>query len=65
VPLVSPQIRLELQQRFVEHFAHPGGIIVLHDTREFNPLTRETLKAVVPVLKAKGFRFVTLSALLG
>lgn len=64
VPLISPELRLELQQRFVEHFAHPGAIIVLHDTSEFNPLTRETLREVVPVLQDKGFSFVTLSRLL-
>ena len=64
VPMISSELRLEFQQRFVEIFAHPGGIIVLHDTTEFNPLTRETLREVVPMIKDKGFRFVTLSHLL-
>jgi peptidoglycan/xylan/chitin deacetylase (PgdA/CDA1 family) len=64
VPLLSREMRLEFQQRLVEHLAHPGGIIVLHDTREFNPLTRETLREVVPILKDEEFSFVTLSQLL-
>jgi len=64
-PLLSPELRVELQQEFVERFAHPGGIIVMHDTAEFNPLTRETLQVVVPILKAKGYRFVCLTELLG
>ena len=64
LPLLSSEVRLELQQEFVERFAHPGGIIVLHDTTEFNPLTRETLQIVVPSLLAKGYTFVGLSDLL-
>ena len=63
-PLLSPELRVELQQEFVERFAHPGGIIVMHDTAEFNPLTRETLQVVVPVLKAKEYSFVHLTELL-
>lgn len=65
VPLITPEFRIEMQQRFIEHFAHPGAIIVLHDTTKFNPLTRETLQVVVPALKDKGFSFVTLTQLLG
>ena len=63
-PFLSPELRVELQQGFVQRFAHPGGIIVMHDTDEFNPLTRETLQVVVPVLKARGFGFVRLAELL-
>jgi peptidoglycan/xylan/chitin deacetylase (PgdA/CDA1 family) len=65
IPLLSPEVRLELQQDFVQRFAHPGGIIVMHDTSEFNPLTRETLRVVVPSLKSIGYTFVRLSDLLG
>jgi peptidoglycan/xylan/chitin deacetylase (PgdA/CDA1 family) len=65
VPLLSAEKRLELQEAFVERFAHPGGILVMHDTPEANPLTRETLRTVVPRLKEEGYGFVTLSALLG
>jgi peptidoglycan-N-acetylglucosamine deacetylase len=64
IPLVTPRIRLELQQQFVERFAHPGGIIVMHDTVEFNPLTRETLVEAVPRLKQEGYSFVSLKGLL-
>ena len=63
--LMSAELRVELQQEFVERFAHPGGIVVLHDTAEFNPLTRETLQVVVPQLKSKGYTFVSLTELLG
>ncbi len=51
-------------QGFIERFVHPGGIIVMHDTDKFNPLTRETLKVVVPQLKTQGYTFVRLSQLL-
>jgi peptidoglycan/xylan/chitin deacetylase (PgdA/CDA1 family) len=65
IPLLSPEKRLELQEQFVERFAHPGGILVLHDTEADNPHTRETLRVVVPKLKGEGYGFVTLSGLLG
>jgi peptidoglycan/xylan/chitin deacetylase (PgdA/CDA1 family) len=52
------------QRWIVERFAHPGGIVVLHDTEEANPATRHTLQAVVPELQQRGFSFVTLSMLL-
>jgi peptidoglycan/xylan/chitin deacetylase (PgdA/CDA1 family) len=56
----------EMAQRwFVERFAHPGGIVVVHDTKAANPATRRTLQAVVPELQQRGFSFVTLSTLLG
>jgi peptidoglycan/xylan/chitin deacetylase (PgdA/CDA1 family) len=53
------------QRWLVERFAHPGGIVVLHDTEEANPATCRTLQAVVPELQQRGFSFVTLSTLLG
>jgi peptidoglycan/xylan/chitin deacetylase (PgdA/CDA1 family) len=65
IPLLSPEKRLELQAQCVERFAHPGGILVLHDTEDDNPYTRETLRIVVPKLKDAGYGFVTLSGLLG
>lgn len=64
LPFVSPQARITWQQEFIVRFAHPGGIIVMHDTKEFNPLTRETLQVVVPHLKAEGYTFVRLTQLL-
>jgi peptidoglycan/xylan/chitin deacetylase (PgdA/CDA1 family) len=65
IPLLPSEARLALQETFVERYAHPGGIIVLHDTPAANPLTRATLQAVVPKLREEGYSFVTLSALLG
>ena len=59
---VAPPQRL--QHWFLERLAHPGGIVVLHDTEAANPATRQTLQVVVPVLQQKGFTFVTLSTLL-
>ena len=53
------------QRWIVERFAHPGGIVVVHDTTQANPATRRTLQAVVPELQQKGFSFVTLTTLLG
>lgn len=64
IPFLSNEVRTKLQEEFIERFAHPGGIIVMHDTEHFNPLTRETLKVVVPQLKAEGYTFVGLSELL-
>lgn len=65
LPLLSAELRVRMQEEFVQRFAHPGGIIVMHDTAEFNPLTRETLQVVVPMLKAEGYTFVSLADLLG
>ena len=65
IPLLSSEARLALQEKFVERCAHPGGIIVLHDTPAANPLTRATLKAAVPKLREEGYSFVTLSGMLG
>jgi peptidoglycan/xylan/chitin deacetylase (PgdA/CDA1 family) len=53
------------QRWFIQRIAHPGGILVLHDTEAANPATRRTLQAVVPALQRRGFSFVTLSTLLG
>jgi len=53
------------QRWLVGRFAHPGGIVVLHDTEEANPATCRTLQAVVPELQQRCFSFVTLSTLLG
>lgn len=55
----------QAQRWFVEQFAHPGGIVILHDTKAANPATRRTLLREVPDLRQRGFSFVTLSTLLG
>jgi peptidoglycan/xylan/chitin deacetylase (PgdA/CDA1 family) len=54
----------QAQRWFVEQFAHPGGIVILHDTKDANPATRRTLLQEVPELQQRGFSFVTLSTLL-
>lgn len=41
----------------------PGSIIVLHDVGKRGERTVSTLKRVIPKLKQKGYRFVTLSDL--
>ncbi|MET9498091.1 polysaccharide deacetylase family protein [Streptomyces sp. NPDC006552] len=43
----------------------PGSVVVLHCTRSAAPTTERVVRAVVPALRAKGFRFVRVSALLG
>lgn len=42
--------------------AHPGSIILLHET---NPLTVEALPRIIEGLRARGFRLVTLTKMLG
>ncbi len=54
----------QAQRWVVERLAHPGGILVLHDTNKANSATRRTLQSVVPKLQQRGFTFVTLSTLL-
>ena len=43
--------------------AHPGSIIVLHDGGERGQRTVSTLNSILPQLKQKGYRVVTLSEL--
>lgn len=49
---------------FVRLNAHPGGILVLHDTPALSGRTLETLRVVVPELRRRGYRFVPLDELL-
>ncbi|MDJ0633980.1 MAG: chitin deacetylase family protein [Xenococcaceae cyanobacterium MO_188.B29] len=42
---------------------HPGAIIVLHDGGERGEKTLSTLQTILPQLKRKGYRFVTLTEL--
>jgi peptidoglycan/xylan/chitin deacetylase (PgdA/CDA1 family) len=49
---------------FVLCNAHPGGILVLHDTPALNPRTRRTLERIVPELRRRGYSFVPLAELL-
>ncbi len=49
---------------FVRLNAHPGGILVLHDTPDLSGRTLETLRLIVPDLRRRGYRFVPLQELL-
>jgi peptidoglycan/xylan/chitin deacetylase (PgdA/CDA1 family) len=52
-------------RRFLLANVHPGAILVLHDRPDTISATLHTLRAVVPELKERGYRFVTLDALVG
>ena len=54
---------LAFQRWFVLRNAHPGAILVLHDRPDTIQATLATLRAVVPELRRRGYRFVTLDAL--
>jgi peptidoglycan/xylan/chitin deacetylase (PgdA/CDA1 family) len=49
---------------FVLRNAHPGAILVLHDRPDTLPATMELLRLVVPALRQRGYRFVSLDRLL-
>ncbi|MFM7238286.1 MAG: polysaccharide deacetylase family protein, partial [Cyanobium sp.] len=49
---------------FVLRNAHPGAILVLHDRPDTLPATIELLRQVVPALRQRGYRFVSLDRLL-
>ena len=49
---------------FVRLNAHPGGILVLHDTPALSGRTLETLRHIVPQLRQRGYAFVPLQELL-
>ncbi len=49
---------------FVRINAHPGGILVLHDTPALSSRSLESLRQIVPELRRRGYRFVTLTELL-
>lgn len=48
-------------RRYILRNARPGGVIVLHDGDRRGPRTSQVLARVLPELKERGFRFVTLS----
>jgi peptidoglycan/xylan/chitin deacetylase (PgdA/CDA1 family) len=43
----------------------PGSVVVMHCTRSAAPVTERALRTIVPELRAKGFRFVKVSQLIG
>lgn len=55
---------LAFQRWFVLANAHPGAIVVLHDRPDTLPSTLALLRSVVPELRRRGYRFVTLAELL-
>ncbi|PZV04612.1 MAG: polysaccharide deacetylase [Cyanobium sp.] len=50
---------------FVRLNAHPGGILVLHDTPALSARTQATLRRIIPELRQRGYSFVPLAELLG
>ncbi|PSB38868.1 polysaccharide deacetylase family protein [Aphanothece minutissima] len=49
---------------FVHLNAHPGGILVLHDTPDLSGRTLDALRGLIPDLRSRGYRFVPLLELL-
>ncbi|MEW2416408.1 polysaccharide deacetylase family protein [Streptomyces sp. NPDC046866] len=43
----------------------PGSVVVMHCTRSAAPVTEEAVRKIVPELRARGFRFVKVSDLIG
>lgn len=43
----------------------PGSLVVLHCTRSAAPVTERAIRRIVPELRAKGYRFVKVSELMG
>ncbi|MFG2680845.1 polysaccharide deacetylase family protein [Streptomyces sp. NPDC048392] len=43
----------------------PGSVVVMHCTRSAAPVTEEVVRAVVPELRRRGYRFVKVSDLIG
>ncbi|MFI0235240.1 polysaccharide deacetylase family protein [Streptomyces sp. NPDC016845] len=52
-------------ERQVLDGVRPGSVVVMHCTRSAAPTTERVVRAVVPALRAKGYRFVRVSELLG
>ncbi|WP_086805118.1 polysaccharide deacetylase family protein [Streptomyces caniscabiei] len=43
----------------------PGSVVVMHCTRSAAPVTERAVRKIVPALRARGFRFVKVSELVG
>ncbi len=43
----------------------PGSVVVMHCTRSAAPVTEQAIRRIVPELRARGYRFVKVSALMG
>jgi peptidoglycan/xylan/chitin deacetylase (PgdA/CDA1 family) len=49
---------------YMRQLIGPGSVLVLHDGPERGPRTAEVLRALLPELRARGFRVVTVSTLM-
>jgi peptidoglycan/xylan/chitin deacetylase (PgdA/CDA1 family) len=62
----DPAIRWSwFSRRFILSNTRPGSIIILHDSGGMGKRTAKTLSKVLPALKKRGLRIVTLSELVG
>ena len=60
----DPQLRsVVIASAYILANVQPGAIVVLHERDARGPRTVATLKRVLPVLRARGYRIVTLSEL--
>ncbi|MFE3033922.1 polysaccharide deacetylase family protein [Streptomyces canus] len=55
----------EAVSRQVLEGVRPGSVVVMHCTRSAAPTTERVVRTVVPELRARGFRLVKVSALIG
>ncbi|MGC0337114.1 polysaccharide deacetylase family protein [Streptomyces sp. SLBN-8D4] len=55
----------EAVSRQVLEGVRPGSVVVMHCTRSAAPTTERVVRTVVPELRARGFRFVKVSELIG
>lgn len=63
-PWDTNQPPLWFVRAFVQLNAHPGGILVLHDTPKLSARTQASLRWIVPALRRRGYSFVPLAELL-
>jgi peptidoglycan/xylan/chitin deacetylase (PgdA/CDA1 family) len=49
---------------YMRQLVGPGSIMILHDGPERGPRTAEVLRSLLPELRARGYRVVTVSSLL-
>ena len=60
----DPQLRsAAIASAYILANVQPGAIVVLHERDARGPRTVATLKRVLPVLRSRGYRIVTLSEL--
>ena len=62
-PYDAHQSSARLSAAYVSSNVRPGAVIVLHDGRDRGRRTADVLRRVLPVLRARGYRVVTLTEL--